>query len=299
MSATTSSSASSATRSTSGARQRLESNVSLTQRWEKWNFFGRLFFYQDLTTDEPVELQRLPELRLSAFQQPVPWLPGLLFEMDSSYNYFVRDIGSDGQRLDVAPRLSYPVSPGGLFTITPRVGFRETLYDTRVVGTKEDRGFIVEDTEKEFTVRSLFEAGVDFDARAQRVFDLGGAFGIQKLQHLIEPRVSYNYLDGDDSKDLPQWDGIDTDHAGPHGHLLPDEPAQGARGRRGGPPGARVGGHPLHAQPDLHDRPGPGGAGPDRRAHDDRRATATARRAGRPRPPASVTPSGSRTSSRT
>ena len=192
------------------SRQRLESNISLTQRWEKWNFFGRLFFYQDLTTDEPIELQRLPELRLTAFQQPVPWLPGLLFELDSSYNYFVRDIGSDGQRLDVMPRLSYPFSPGGLFTITPRVGVRETLYDTRVVGTKEDRGFVVEDTEKELTVRSLFEAGVDFDARAQRVFDLDGAFGVQKLQHLIEPRVSYNYLDGDDSKDLPQWDGIDT-----------------------------------------------------------------------------------------
>ena len=192
------------------SRQRLESNVSLTQRWEKWNFFGRLFFYQDLTTDEPVELQRLPELRLNAFQQPMPWLPDLLFEMESSYNNFVRDIGSEGQRLDLTPRLSYPVSPGGLFTITPRVGFRETLYDTRVVGTKEDRGFIVEDTEKEFTARSLFEAGVDLDARAQRVFDLDGAFGIQKLQHLIEPRVSYNYLDGDDSKDLPQWDGIDT-----------------------------------------------------------------------------------------
>jgi LPS-assembly protein len=59
-------------------------------------------------------------------------------------------------------------------------------------------------------VRSLFEAGADFDARAQRVFDLDGAFGIQKLQHLIEPRVNYNFLDGDDSKDLPQWDGIDT-----------------------------------------------------------------------------------------
>ena len=59
-------------------------------------------------------------------------------------------------------------------------------------------------------MRSLFEAGVDLDASARRVFELGGAFGIQKLQHLIEPRVSYNYLDGDDSKDLPQWDGIDT-----------------------------------------------------------------------------------------
>ena len=59
-------------------------------------------------------------------------------------------------------------------------------------------------------MRSLFEAGVDLDARAQRVFDLDGAYGIQKLQHLIEPRVSYNFLDGDDSRDLPQYDGIDT-----------------------------------------------------------------------------------------
>ena len=190
--------------------QRLESNVSLTQRWEKWNFFGRLFFYQDLTTDQPVELQRLPELRLNAFQQPLPWVPGLLFEMDSSYNNFVREIGAAGQRLNVAPRISYPVSPGGLFTITPRVGFRETIYDTRVVGTKEDHGFVVEDTVKELTVRSLFEAGVDLDARAQRVFDLDGAYGIQKLQHLIEPRVNYNFLDGDDPHDLPQYDGIDT-----------------------------------------------------------------------------------------
>jgi LPS-assembly protein len=191
-------------------RQRLESNVSLTQRWEKWNFVGRLFFYQDLTTDEPIELQRLPELRLNAFQQPVPGLPGLLFELDSSYVNFVRDIGSDGQRLDLLPRLFYPFSPGGFFTITPRVGLRETLYDTRVVGTTQDRGFTVEDTRKELTVRSLFEAGVDFEARAYRVFDLDGAFGIQKLQHVIEPRVSYEFLDGDDSDDLPQWDGIDT-----------------------------------------------------------------------------------------
>jgi LPS-assembly protein len=191
------------------SRLRLDSNLSVTQRWEKWNFVGRLFFYQDLTTDEPIELLRLPELRLTAFQQPLPGLPGLLFELDTSYVNFVRDIGSDGQRLDVAPRLFYPLSPGGFFTITPRIGVRETLYDTEVVGTKEDSGFFVEDTRKELTVRSLFEAGADFEARAHRVFDLGGAFGIQRMQHVIEPRVSYNFLDGDDSSNLPQWDGID------------------------------------------------------------------------------------------
>ncbi|HEX2500803.1 MAG TPA: LPS assembly protein LptD [Methylomirabilota bacterium] len=190
--------------------QRLDSNISLTQRWEKWNFVGRLFFYEDLTTDEPIELQRLPELRLNAFQQPIPGLPGLLFELDSSYNNFVRDIGSAGQRLDLHPRLSYPLTPGGFFTLTPRIGIRETIYDTRVVGTTVDQGFVVEDTVKELTVRSLLEAGADFEARAYRVFDLDGALGIQKMQHVIEPRVSYEFLGGDDSKDLPQWDGIDT-----------------------------------------------------------------------------------------
>jgi LPS-assembly protein len=192
------------------SRLRLESNLSLTQRWDKWNFVGRLFFYQDLTTEQPVELNRLPELRLNAFQQPIPWLPPVLYELDTSYVNFVRDLGSEGQRFDFHPRLSYPWSPGGFFTLTPHVGFRETVYDTEVVGTIEDRGLQVEDTRKQFTSRTLFEAGADLEARAYRVFDLNGALGIQRLQHVIEPRVSYDYLNGDDSANLPQWDGIDT-----------------------------------------------------------------------------------------
>jgi len=192
------------------SRQRLESNLSVTQRWEKWNLVARLFTYEDLLVPESIELQRLPEVRLNAFQQPVPGLPDLLYEFEGSYNNFVRDIGSDGQRLDVRPRLSYPVSPGGLFTMTPRVGFRETVYDTKVIGTKVEKGFAVEDTSKELVTRSLFETGVDLQARAYRVFDMGGAFGIQRLQHVIEPRISYNFADGDDSDELPQFDSIDA-----------------------------------------------------------------------------------------
>jgi hypothetical protein len=122
---------------------------------------------------------------------------------------FVRDLGSEGQRLDLRPRLSYPWSPGGFFTLTPRLGVRETIYDTEVIGTKIDRGLVVEDTEKEFVFRTLLEAGADWEARAWRVFDLDGAMGIQRIQHVIEPRVTYNYREGDDSANVPQWDGID------------------------------------------------------------------------------------------
>ncbi len=191
------------------SRQRLESNVSVTQRWEKWSLFGRLFWYEDVTTTQPIELNRLPEIRLNGFSQEIGDT-GLLFELESSYNNFVRDLGSDGQRGDVHPRLSYPVSPGGYFTLTPRIGGRETVYDTKVVGTRVDRGFLVEDTESSLLTRSLFEGGIDLEARAYRVFDLGGAFGIQRLQHAIEPRVSYNYVSDVDQTELPQFDGLDT-----------------------------------------------------------------------------------------
>ena len=114
--------------------------------------------------------------------------------MESSYNNFVRDLGSDGQRLDIRPRLSYPVTPGGFSRSRRRVGFRETVYDTRVVGAKVEDGFLVEDTEKDVVNRALFEGGLDLEARAFRVFELDGALGIQKIQHAIEPRVSYNYV---------------------------------------------------------------------------------------------------------
>ncbi len=191
------------------SRQRLESNLSLTQRWDKWNLFGRLFWYEDLIITKPIELQRLPEVRLSAFAQRVPGVPDLLFDLETSYNNFVRDLGSDGQRLDVHPKLSYPITPYGLFTLTPRVGFRETAYDTKVVGTKVDRGFLVEDTRKELVSRTLFEGGLDLEARAYRVFDWGGALGIQRIQHAIEPRLSYNYINDVNQDDLPQFDGID------------------------------------------------------------------------------------------
>jgi LPS-assembly protein len=191
------------------SRQRLESNVALTQRWATWSLFGRLFFYEDLTTSQPVELNRLPEIRLNAFSQEVYAGSGLLFSMESSYNNFVRDLGADGQRLDIRPSLSYPLTPGGYFTVTPRVGFRETVYDTKAVGTKVENGFLVEDTADEVVNRALFEGGLDLEARAYRVFDLGGAFGIQKIQHAIEPRVSYNYVSDVDQTDIPQFDSVD------------------------------------------------------------------------------------------
>ncbi|MFQ5899345.1 MAG: LPS-assembly protein LptD [Candidatus Methylomirabilia bacterium] len=200
--------------------QRVESNLFLTRRWTSWNLVGNAFWYQDLTTGSAVELQRLPALSLVGVRQPVPGVPRLLYELDSSFVNFVRDVGSDGLRGDLRPRIFLPLSPGGLFTVTPFIGGRATAYDRTVVGERiTGDGITVEVTEDDPRVRLLGEAGADAEARASRVFDAGGVGGIASLQHVIEPRVNYTAIDGFDKDKLPQYDvgGIDRGVVNPTG----------------------------------------------------------------------------------
>lgn len=189
------------------SRRQAQSRISLTKRWESWNFVGDTFWYQDLTTGQSVELQRLPEVRLYGARQPVPGIPWLLYETEASFVNFVRDVGSDGQRLDLHPRVYLPISVGGIFTITPFVGGRGTYYDKRVVGTRlTSDGQAVEVTEDTSRIRALAELGVDAETRVSRVFDMGGTGGIGRLQHLIEPRVNITEVRGVNQNGLPQFD---------------------------------------------------------------------------------------------
>jgi LPS-assembly protein len=192
--------------------QRVESNVFLTRRWDAWLAVGNVFAYQDLTTRRSIELLRLPELSVIGVRQPVPGLPGVLWEVESSFVNFVRDVGSEGMRFDLHPRLSRPFSPGRLFTVTPFVGARLTAYDKTVVGQRlvDDVG-LVELTEDDPRVRRLLEAGADVQMTLSRVFAVGGTWGIDSLLHTIEPRVNYTWIAAENETRLPLWsEGIDS-----------------------------------------------------------------------------------------
>ncbi|HET7344129.1 MAG TPA: LPS assembly protein LptD [Methylomirabilota bacterium] len=191
---------------------RVESNVFLTKSWNSWNFVGNLFNYQDLTTPRSVELRRLPDLNLLGTRQPVPGIPGLLYEQESSYVNFVRAVGSSGQRVDLHPRLSRPVPVDGLFTVTPYAGGRLTLYDARVVGFRQLPGVPgnIEITEDTARLRELGEWGVDVETALSRVYAVDGAWGIDALLHSIEPRVGYQWITGRNKTRLPVWtQGLD------------------------------------------------------------------------------------------
>ena len=194
------------------ARQRAETNVFVTQRWESWNLVGRVYWYQDLTTPRPVELQRAPEIKLEGIRQAVPGVPGLLFETQASFVSFFREIGSEGVRGDVHPRFLYPVPVAGLFTMTPFLGGRLTYYNQRVVRSAisqgPDNGYpvTVEKTVDDDRVRQQVEAGVQLETRVSRVFNVGGIGGISALQHVIEPRATFLEIRGINQKDNPQWE---------------------------------------------------------------------------------------------
>jgi LPS-assembly protein len=189
------------------ATQRAETNIFLSQRWDAWSLVANVLVYQDLTTDRPVELQRVPEIRFLGLRQPIAaGLPRLLYEVDGSFTNFLRDLGSDGVRADLHPRVLLPVPVAGLFTVTPFVGGRATYYSARVVGQRVTGGLTVEESEDDHRVRGLVEWGVEAETRASRVFALGGKGGIDALQHAIEPRVTYLEIRGTNARNLPQWD---------------------------------------------------------------------------------------------
>ena len=189
-------------------QQRAETNVFLSHRWDAWSLVGNILWYQDLTTPRPVELQRVPEIRLQGLRQPVPGLPGLLYEVESSYTQFVRVVGPDGSRLDLHPRVFLPVPVAGIFTLTPFLGGRATYYDQRVVGQRNARvgGVVVQESVSDERIRRQAEGGIEAESRVSRVFDMGGAGGLAAVQHLIEPRATWLEIRGESQKAMPQYD---------------------------------------------------------------------------------------------
>jgi LPS-assembly protein len=189
------------------AAQRAESNVFVTKTWTNWSFVSRLYWYQDLTSTRPIELQRVPELTLAGIRQGLPGLPGFLYQVDTSVVNFIREIGSEGARFDLHPVVSRPIPIAGYATVTPFVGGRLTAYSTTVTGVHipVGGGPAVEETNGEPRVRDLLEFGSDAESRLSRVYDVGGWGGLSRLLHSIEPRVHYIRIIGNNFYGLPRW----------------------------------------------------------------------------------------------
>jgi LPS-assembly protein len=215
-----------ADRLTERSRLAAPTNVSLTKTWSNWSLLGRVLWYQDLTTQRPLELQRVPEIQLTGVRQAVPGAPWLLYETNASFVNFIRQVdGPEGLRADFHPRLFVPIPIAGVATVTPFAGGRLTFYDQRVTGfhTALD-GIVSQDSASDPRLRRQVEVGVEAQTQMTRVYATDGIGGIAALEHAIEPRATLIEIRGLDQKAMPTYDpgyntatGIDPGYERAHG----------------------------------------------------------------------------------
>ncbi|WP_456433020.1 LPS-assembly protein LptD [Thermosulfuriphilus sp.] len=142
-------------------------------------------------------LQELPRLEWRNLKHPF-WGPFYL-EMTNRYQYFWREEGTKGHRLDLYPKVSLPLPTQPYLDVTLAYGLRQTFYK---VSWDPDSG------QDEQPDRTLYDITADLSTTLLRVFYLNWQ-GIEKLRHSIRPRILYTYIPPKDQDELPYFDGQD------------------------------------------------------------------------------------------
>lgn len=175
----------------------LETNISLGRNWSAYSLVAQWRIFDNLLIqDDSATIQKLPEVTFTASDQKIPHTP-FYVSAASSLIYFYREEGVRGERVDVHPRLSLPLSPGGYFEFTPSFAPRATFYAVK------------RDPEGRYFERYLYDAKVDVTTTFVRVYQR--AFGaVDAVKHTVRPRLTYTYIPEAVQTDLPSFDGVDS-----------------------------------------------------------------------------------------
>jgi LPS-assembly protein len=186
-------------------RRQLESTVFGGRNWARFNLLGEVSVIDDLTVEEHRgTLQRVPTLQFVALKQGLPYTP-LYFGWETDYTRFWRREGIRGQRLDLHPRLSFPLMLLKAIRVEPEAGFRETLYlpsnDVRSPYTDERMM-------DEFESREIPDFAISTSTILGRVYE-GKWWDFERWKHQIEPAISYTYIPRVNQDDIPVFDELD------------------------------------------------------------------------------------------
>jgi LPS-assembly protein len=169
-------------------REKTVSTLMLRRNWQKLNAVGFARYIKDLETDNDDTLQTLPELSLGL---PRYRLGDSAFYagLESYATRFWRDEGERGERLYLKPSLSAVFKPGSWLEVTPEVAFYERLYSTDVAETD----------------KFIPEVSLALSSRLIKSID-AKLLGADRIQHSIEPSVTYTYVPNEEQSNLPLFD---------------------------------------------------------------------------------------------
>ena len=146
-------------------------------------------------------LQRLPSLAFNAVPTWIDGLP-LYYTMESSWTDYWRSEGTRGNRVDLFPRLAYPLHWQSFLDVEPSAGVRSTSY---LVDWQDN-------SRNSFQSRLLSDARLDLSSRLNRVYPLNIG-NYQAIEHAIRPEVIYEYVPEVSHANLPSFSQLDKDQA--------------------------------------------------------------------------------------
>lgn len=174
-----------------------------------WDNFSLDVFSQVQVNDFLETEERLPDIRLSGYRQPVLGSP-IYYETVSSAGYYQRNYaisndvpqGADyaAPRADTFHQLTLPHTFFGWLNVAPRAGGRLSYYGeaTGSGGTNDS------------TSRAVFNTGVEFTFKASQTWaTVSNRFlALNGVRHIIEPSLNYVYVPTPSATpdELPQFD---------------------------------------------------------------------------------------------
>jgi len=142
-------------------------------------------------------LQRLPELSFNIIPSRIDGLPFYYNLATSGVNYWRRE-GDTGYRMDIYPRVSYPLHWKTFLDAEPSLGVRSTSY---AVDWDEN-------SRNSWQQRTLPDVRLELTSRLNRTYGFN-VWNYVALQHAIRPEIVYEYQPEVDQDDLPQFDSLD------------------------------------------------------------------------------------------
>jgi len=182
-------------RVSSRSREKNKSFLFYTKNWSQYSLTTELNYYKDLIKRDRTTLQRLPKIGFSGKRQNVPGTP-LFFKIDSTYDYFSRHHGVEGQRLSLFPKISWPLN------------FRNYLKFTPEIGMKGVFGFGLSKNRDWDHRKGVIDANAELSTTLLKVYRFPGK-RIAKLKHTIEPSIFYRYISDEDQDEFPFFEPMD------------------------------------------------------------------------------------------
>lgn len=185
-------------------RRFTDSRVGGIKTWNSALLRTEALYYQDLQQDQDFAFQVLPRLQFQSYHRF--WRDRLEASVTGQGDNFFRNQGYRGQRFDIAPSLSMPLHWSDYVFGSLRVTGRETVYHM----TSQDAGLSSLTTPRlhENSTREIVQFEANLGTRFSRGFDIKWG-RLLKLQHVVEPEVTYLYVPFVDQEDLPLYDSLD------------------------------------------------------------------------------------------